>query len=349
MFGKNPLDYPTGRKLSKDEIAEAARMAIIAELDAINFYLQLARAIEDEKIRRVFEDIAREEKTHFGEFLAVLKELDKEQIEELEKGRMEVEEILQRKLSDPGPENNEDPSTRIEDYVVAETRKAAESARTLVKKLPVVKLGRGVEAVPLEKPGEKPERTILPLREVELKFRISQRSIDYAAKSGKLPEIPGAVDAAVKIVLDEEKAIIESMLHEGALKMKMSNWDQPGSSVIDVAKGVAELSKQGLRRPYLLIINYSRYVKLLAVSEKTGVTDLERVKMLVDDIIAVQSIPENTALLISAAPENIEIVYGGDTEVDYIGPEDGYHAFRIWSSIAVKIRNPNAIVIMESE
>jgi Uncharacterized conserved protein len=154
LFGKNPLDYPTGRKLSKDEIAEAVRMSIIAELDAISFYLQLARAIDDEKIRKVFEDIAREEKTHFGEFLAVLKELDKEQIEELEKGRMEVEEILQRKLSDPGTENNEDPSTKIEEYVATEARKVAETARTLVKKLPVVKLGRGVEAVPLEKPGE---------------------------------------------------------------------------------------------------------------------------------------------------------------------------------------------------
>jgi len=85
LFGKNPLDLPQGRKLSREEIAEALRLAITAELDAVNFYLQLARAIEDERIKRVFEDIAREEKTHMGEFLALLKTLDEEQVVELEK------------------------------------------------------------------------------------------------------------------------------------------------------------------------------------------------------------------------------------------------------------------------
>jgi len=51
-------------------------LTIIAELDAINLYLQLAPSIEDEKVRKVFEDVALEEKTHVGEFLAFLKNLD---------------------------------------------------------------------------------------------------------------------------------------------------------------------------------------------------------------------------------------------------------------------------------
>jgi rubrerythrin len=38
-------------------------------------------------------DIAKEEKTHVGEFLALLTELDKQQKEELEKGNEEVEEL----------------------------------------------------------------------------------------------------------------------------------------------------------------------------------------------------------------------------------------------------------------
>ncbi|MEM4871424.1 MAG: ferritin family protein, partial [Thermofilaceae archaeon] len=72
MLSKHPLDLPVGRKLSKEEVADALRLSIIAELDAISLYLQLARSIDDENVRRVFEDIAREEKTHVGEFLAVL-------------------------------------------------------------------------------------------------------------------------------------------------------------------------------------------------------------------------------------------------------------------------------------
>ncbi len=94
MMGKNPLDYVKGRKFTKEEVVEALRIAIIAELDAVNLYLQFARMIEDENIRKLFEEVAREEKTHIGEFMHALKMLDREQAEELEKGAREVKEII---------------------------------------------------------------------------------------------------------------------------------------------------------------------------------------------------------------------------------------------------------------
>jgi rubrerythrin len=100
-MSKHPLDLPAGRKLSREEVAEALRLSIVAELDAINLYLQLARSIDDERIRRVFEDIAREEKTHVGEFLALLKSLDQEQVEELRKGAEEVRGLTGIAVQDP--------------------------------------------------------------------------------------------------------------------------------------------------------------------------------------------------------------------------------------------------------
>ncbi|AEM39196.1 Rubrerythrin [Pyrolobus fumarii 1A] len=78
----------------KMTVAQALRTAIIAELEAINLYEELASQIEDEGIRRVFLDIAREEKTHVGEFLHLLLQVDPEQARELERGRQEVKEIL---------------------------------------------------------------------------------------------------------------------------------------------------------------------------------------------------------------------------------------------------------------
>lgn len=92
-MSKHPLELPPGRKLSREEIVGALRLAVITELDAINMYLQLARAIDIEEVRKVFEEVAREEKTHVGEFLAVLKSLDPEQVEELRKGAEEVREL----------------------------------------------------------------------------------------------------------------------------------------------------------------------------------------------------------------------------------------------------------------
>ena len=73
---------------------EVLRAAIIAELDAINLYEQMAAMVKDEKIKAVLMDVANEEKTHVGEFLAMLLKYDEKQVEELEKGRKEIEEIL---------------------------------------------------------------------------------------------------------------------------------------------------------------------------------------------------------------------------------------------------------------
>jgi rubrerythrin len=67
----------------------------MAELDAINLYEQLANMTEDENIRTILLDVAREEKTHVGEFMALLLNLDEEQVEELEAGKEEVEELLE--------------------------------------------------------------------------------------------------------------------------------------------------------------------------------------------------------------------------------------------------------------
>ena len=81
-------------KMKKEDLnKEIARIGIIAELDAVNLYEQLAAMTENEKLKKVLLDIAKEEKTHVGEFQALLLEMDKEQVEELEKGKEEVKEI----------------------------------------------------------------------------------------------------------------------------------------------------------------------------------------------------------------------------------------------------------------
>ncbi|NAZ25035.1 MAG: rubrerythrin [Thermofilum sp.] len=93
MLAKNPIEIPSGKKLSREELIQAVRLSIIAELDAINLYLQLSSATDDPLAKKVFEDIAREEKTHVGEFLTLLEKLDPEQVKELEKGKKEVKEL----------------------------------------------------------------------------------------------------------------------------------------------------------------------------------------------------------------------------------------------------------------
>jgi len=91
MLSQIPIDL---NKVKKEDIdKEILRVGMIAELDAVNLYEQLAALAENETIKKVLLDIAREEKTHLGEFQAMLLKLDTEQEKELEDGAKEVEEL----------------------------------------------------------------------------------------------------------------------------------------------------------------------------------------------------------------------------------------------------------------
>jgi len=92
MVSETPIRLEKVEKKLLDR--EVLRVAIIAELDAINLYEQLAATTENQNIIEILLDVAKEEKTHFGEFQALLLKEDKEQVEELEKARKEVEEKL---------------------------------------------------------------------------------------------------------------------------------------------------------------------------------------------------------------------------------------------------------------
>jgi rubrerythrin len=79
------------KRIGKENVDEQiARVGMIAELDAVNLYGQMAAMATDRKLKEILLDIAKEEKTHFGEFQAMLLKFDKEQVRELDKGRKEV-------------------------------------------------------------------------------------------------------------------------------------------------------------------------------------------------------------------------------------------------------------------
>ena len=92
MLSQLPIDLSKVKKENLDQ--EILRAGIIAELDAINLYEQMAAMTDNEDLKKILLDVAKEEKTHVGEFQALLLAHDKEQVEELAAGKEEVEEEL---------------------------------------------------------------------------------------------------------------------------------------------------------------------------------------------------------------------------------------------------------------
>lgn len=83
-------------KVNKENIdKEILRAGMIAELDAVSFYEQMAEMTDKEDVKKVLLDIAKEEKTHIGEFETLLLKYDPEQVEENKAAKKEVEELTE--------------------------------------------------------------------------------------------------------------------------------------------------------------------------------------------------------------------------------------------------------------
>jgi rubrerythrin len=85
-----PVDF---KKVGKNEIdKQIARVGMIAELDAVSFYEQMAATTSNKDLKKMLMNIAKEEKTHLAEFETLLLKMDKQQVKENIAGKKEVEE-----------------------------------------------------------------------------------------------------------------------------------------------------------------------------------------------------------------------------------------------------------------
>ena len=343
LLSKHPLEVPQGRKFSKDEIAEAIRLSIIAELDAVNLYLQLARSIDDENMKKVFEDIAKEEKTHVGEFLSLLKKIDPEQIEELSKGEEEVKELTG---GDPPAERSEDtlkkdPIRLVEDKI----KSIVNESRRLRKLFSTVKInGEGVII------GVDPKEKIRfqGLIELTKSFSVQKRILLHWLNTGIEPSLPQLYSMARELASNEDDLIVKTLLlQEESFKEKMSDWDQVGNATEDVARAISHLIESGIPGPYLLMLNPVDYASLVKYGERTGVMELHRVKALVHQVVMESHVPEGKAILVSTNPSVTDLLVNVDLEVSHIGENsEGDEEFRLWETLLFRVKDPKGVVII---
>ncbi|MEG1106288.1 MAG: demethoxyubiquinone hydroxylase family protein, partial [Eubacterium sp.] len=91
----NPFAGNVERKLNKKELAQAIRLDIAGELEAIYLYDSHVQATDDIVAKKVLADVRDEEKSHMGELITLLRYLDPEEAELFESGVEEVHEMLE--------------------------------------------------------------------------------------------------------------------------------------------------------------------------------------------------------------------------------------------------------------
>ncbi|MBC7086452.1 MAG: rubrerythrin, partial [Methanomethylovorans sp.] len=83
MFSQIPINF---NRNNKDDIdKEILRSAMIAELDAINLYEEMAALTDEENLRKILLNVANEEKIHVAMFQTVLMEIDNDYLKVMAK------------------------------------------------------------------------------------------------------------------------------------------------------------------------------------------------------------------------------------------------------------------------
>lgn len=83
------------RQITNQELAQAIRLDIASELEAIFLYDAHAAATTDPLAKKVLTDIRDEEVAHIGELMTLLQHLDPSVAEHLASGESEVKEMME--------------------------------------------------------------------------------------------------------------------------------------------------------------------------------------------------------------------------------------------------------------
>lgn len=83
------------RKLTKEELIRAIRLDLAAEEEAVHLYMSHAEATDHPLAKKVFIDIANEERVHAGELSRLLQILTGDEDGYLAQGAQEVDELAE--------------------------------------------------------------------------------------------------------------------------------------------------------------------------------------------------------------------------------------------------------------
>lgn len=214
------------------------------------------------------------------------------------------------------------------------------------------------------RPGEESEacepvrtgkRKYITLPTIYKPFTISWRDLEYYRQFNLPIDTSQASAAAFATAVAEDTLIIHGnrrleidglLTVEGRQTMSMSDWDVMGNAFNDVSLGIARLSEKGFYGPYYLILNPKDYFKLNRVYHNTGLLEIEQIKKLVEEVYHTPIMPEGKALLVSAGPQNMDIVIGLDFSLAYVESTNMVHHFRVMEIVAPRIKRPGAVLVI---
>lgn len=228
-------------------------------------------------------------------------------------------------------------------------------------------LGAGVSTVAVDGPGRGERekdgfvrssgRRLAELAQLFEDFTLYWRDMEEAEKAGRPVELSAASAAAKRAALKEDSLVLlgnrslgaEGLLNaKGAISLKRGDWKEGEEAFRDVARGLAHFTAKGMAGRHALVLSPDLYLDLHRIAPSAGLLELDRIeKLLGGRIHATSILGEGKAILVCAEPNLVDLAVGADLSVGYLEMKDFNHSFRIMETAALRIKNPEAIVVFE--
>lgn len=188
-------------------------------------------------------------------------------------------------------------------------------------------------------------------------FKLFWRDVEADQHLGLPLDVSTAAVAANFVTLKEDDLVFngsEELGHEGLLNAKgrntveLGNWEETGAPLNAVLKGVKALTEAGHYGPYALVTSPKLYGKMVRVYGNTGMLELEQIKAIVTSgVYFSNAVAEDKAVIIAVGSQNFNLAIGQDLVTSYLGPANMNHVFRVFETLALIIRRPDAICTFE--
>lgn len=186
-------------------------------------------------------------------------------------------------------------------------------------------------------------------------FDLLGRDLEYAKETGYPIDTTSAVRAAKQAARREDELILlgnqtlgtQGLANaKGATKIKKTDWKQGENGYTDVAKAVTEFIKKDYLGRYALAVSPDVYLDLQRLQPSLGMLEIDRIKKLIGDNVYVYGgFGTGKAVLVCAEPEYLDLAVGIDFSVGYVELADFNHTFRVMETVALRIKDPGAIVV----
>jgi uncharacterized linocin/CFP29 family protein len=217
--------------------------------------------------------------------------------------------------------------------------------------------GMGLKGVPLQ---DAPTESglivsdVLPVLMIQKTFTLGMRDLASYERDKMGLDTDPVTEAAIECARLEDDLIFNGapqmpglLTVEGASELSLSPWDEVGTAADDLIQAITKLDSAGFHGPYCLALAPARYNLLLRRYPRGNVSEMEHVRTMATEGIFKAPILQSGGVLLASGRQFASIVLGQDMAIGFIGPAGEEIEFSITESLALRIRQPQALCMLK--